>query len=288
MRERLTIAPGSPVSGQGVKLNAFSPREVQSRVRAGASVDDVVAATGWPEDKVLRYAEPVLGERDYVATRAQAVEVRRSGGGSTLLETTCAVNRLPLDDPELTWDSLRREDGRWVVTASLHGTRAQWTYDQVGHTVHPLDDIARAWMGVAPVSDPIEDALGLVADTPVVRIDAEVETIEPVSHPSTERPRLVAVPAIDESQDHEVVALQTADTFEDIEDFGDVEAVVDFEDFDDLEGVEISETIEQTVIVEIAETVTVQKPRKAKSRRSRASVPSWDEILFGTKPDDSQ
>lgn len=278
-------------------------------MRAGSSVDLVVAETGWPVDKVLRYAEPVLGERAFVAQQAQAAEVRRSGGPLTLDESVRAVLGLD-DDPVAEWDAYRRDDGRWVVQVTISGAKAQWTYDQVGRTVHPLDDTARAWMGVAPVSDPIEDALGLIADTAVVRADAEVETIEEAA--VTERPRLVAVPSLDDDSQVEELPASEPVQFEEV-----VEYV------ETLEYDEVIETSDATILRHTAETIVVevdqatfesagmaiestsqsgraadekpeqarteQRPKavKAKSRRGRASVPSWDEILFGaTKGDD--
>ena len=59
-------------------LQTFSPREVQARVRAGESPDVIAAESDWPLDKVMRYAEPLLAERAFIAEQAQTVEVRRS------------------------------------------------------------------------------------------------------------------------------------------------------------------------------------------------------------------
>ena len=275
-------------------LDAFSPREVQSRVRAGASVDVVAAETGWPVDKVERYAEPVLGERAYVAQQAQAAEIRRSGGAVSLLESVRAAQGLA-DDDSGQWDAFRREDGRWVVTARSGNERASWTYDATGRSVHPLDDTARAWMGVAPAADPIEDALGLIAETPVVRADAEVETLAP------ERPRLVAVPSLDVSKlpDEQFPDEQFTD---DQYAVGDEVLEYDEVEVDDIRIESGDETVvvtatTQTVVIAVEQPSLessglvvdepVAKQRKPKARRSRASVPSWDEILFGTqKPED--
>jgi len=46
------------------------PREIQARIRAGASVDQVAAAAGGPSQKIERFAYPVLLERSRTAELA--------------------------------------------------------------------------------------------------------------------------------------------------------------------------------------------------------------------------
>jgi hypothetical protein len=130
----------------------FSPREVQARVRSGESAESVAAETGWDLAKVLRYAEPLLDERAFMAQQGSLVEVRRSGGGATL-EESCAQQLGAERAASIAWDSFRREDGRWIVTADVPGQGiAAWTYDHHGRNLHPIDDLARALMGVAPAA----------------------------------------------------------------------------------------------------------------------------------------
>jgi hypothetical protein len=244
-------------------------------VRGGESAEVVAAETGWPLDKVLRYAEPLLAERAFIAEQAQAVEVRRSGGGASLLE---AAYQAIGGDPEagtIAWDAYRREDGKWIVTGGwvdADGSHlARWTYDHAGRNLHPLDDDARILMGARPVAVPdaeldIAEALDLVADIPVVREEAEV------------RPRLVAVPdaqddiAEDEPQD-------VTDT-----------AVIVVEPVEQVEPTPEPEPAPEPVAAPAAKPAAKPAPKAApqrKAKRGRASVPSWDEILFGaTKHED--
>ncbi len=238
-----------------IALQTFSPREIQSRVRAGASAEQVADDTGWPLDKVLRYAEPLLAEREFIAEQAQAVEVRRSSGGATLRQTAAAAVGVRADSDHFTWDAWRREDGKWVVSATYpeknKSRTALWTYDHSGRNIHPLDDNARSLMGVRAVvddHDAIVDALDLVAE-PVV---------EP--EPAESRPRLVAVPDADES-----------DSVED-----EPEAI----------GEPEPEAVAPTPTPKPAPAAK-KSTAAAKARKGRAHVPSWDEILFGaTRPED--
>lgn len=239
-------------------LNTFSPREIQARVRAGASAEVVAAETGWPLDKVIRYAEPLLAERAYIAEQARAVEVRRTGAVMTLSATAGAALGVDPESNAITWDAFRRDDGKWIVVARYTdaGTArvAEWTYDHTGRNIHPLDDDARALMGVRREQDDdaiaaLTDALDLIADRP--------EPVEPEG-----RPRLVAVPDADLSDD--------------------------VDEIDEIDVSAVSHT-ESTITLPVeTPAATPAKPaakpaakKATKARRGRASVPSWDEILFG-------
>lgn len=272
-------------------LQTFSPREIQARVRSGASAEIVAAETGWPLDKVLRYAEPLLDERAFIAQKAQTVEIRRSGGGASL--ASAASTALGADPSSIAWDAWRREDGKWVVTASYSDSRgahaAQWTYDHAGRNVHPLDDDARRLMGAsaAPAVRPdgIDDALELIAERP----EAAAEDAE-----SESRPRLMAVPDAPADATASPAASATSETVT----------------IPRPEGDETPAKPAARGRAKATPKAAAKKPakapadtdapadgpagepakpaaRKKTTRKGRASVPSWDEILFGaTRTDD--
>jgi hypothetical protein len=124
------------------------PREIQARVRAGESAEQVAAAAGVQLDRVLRFAYPVLQERQRVVAQARATRVRR--GGSTPAETLAELvdERLVgrgTDAANLSWDAWRREDGAWTVSLRWHGAReysASWTLDLASRTLHADDPAA--------------------------------------------------------------------------------------------------------------------------------------------------
>lgn len=271
-------------------LQTFSPREIQARVRAGDSAEIIAAENDWPLDKVLRYAEPLLAERAFVAQQATAVEVRRSGGGATLLESAALALGASPDDTDIAWDAYRREDGKWIVTATyldVDGThRAEWTYDHSGRNLHPIDDDARTLMGARPMPVPdvdadIADALDLAADIPVVR-EAVVDA----------RPYLVAVPDADDADERADAAVDAGLVIEEIvvdevivEEYAFDDGIDAQLDFDQGSQVPPGEDTIAVPRPEPAPRPAARKPRPA--RKGRASVPSWDEILFGaTKTDD--
>ncbi len=133
------------------------PREIQARIRAGATAEDVAAASGLPLEHIRRFEGPVLTERAWVAHQAQATEVRRPAGDIRLGDLV--VERLDTQgvDPEtITWDAWRRDDGTWVVIATFpvgpNTHVATWTYDSGSRTMTVLDDNARTLSAIDPSS----------------------------------------------------------------------------------------------------------------------------------------
>ncbi|MEX2982219.1 septation protein SepH [Streptomyces sp. C36] len=130
------------------------PRDIQARIRAGATAEEVAQLAGIPVERVRRFEGPVLAERAFMAERARKTPVRRPGEntGPPLGET---VNeRLVLrgaDKDTAQWDSWRRDDGTWevllVYRASGEPRAASWTYDPPRRIVQALDDEARTLIG---------------------------------------------------------------------------------------------------------------------------------------------
>lgn len=128
--------------------SSLRPKEIQARVRAGESPEQVAASAGVPLDRVLRFAYPVVQERQRVVAQARATRVRR--GGSTPAETLAELVEERLvgrgtDAATLSWDAWRREDGAWMVQLRWRGARehsASWTFDLAARTLHPQDPAA--------------------------------------------------------------------------------------------------------------------------------------------------
>ncbi|WP_144206332.1 septation protein SepH [Mycobacterium tilburgii] len=98
--------------------NMLSPKEIQAKIRAGASVEQVAAASGSDISRVRRFAHPVLLERFRAAELATAAHPMLADGPAvmTLLETvSAAMVTRGLDPTGLSWDAWRNEDNRWTV-----------------------------------------------------------------------------------------------------------------------------------------------------------------------------
>src|SRR5258708_8167197 len=58
------------------------PKEIQARIRAGETAEEIADAAGIPVERVRWFEGPVLAERGYIAQQAQAASVRRAGDSS--------------------------------------------------------------------------------------------------------------------------------------------------------------------------------------------------------------
>lgn len=128
------------------------PRDVQAMIRAGATIDEVAARTGWSVERIARFEGPVIAEREHVARLAQRVRVRGQGAGASetlggRAETRLASRGVAPED--VAWDSARDADGQWTVTAAFSAggkdRRATWWFDAAGLSVVAKNDEAR-WL----------------------------------------------------------------------------------------------------------------------------------------------
>lgn len=126
-----TAKPAAPTVKTAPAPHPLTPREIQSRLRAGATVDQVVEASGLSPAHVQRYAGPVQAERAYMAQRAQSTQIAAPstaqahrvafGDSPATLEAMVKVRlrAMDVDLSTLSWDAWRREDGLWQITCSF-------------------------------------------------------------------------------------------------------------------------------------------------------------------------
>src|SRR6202161_1423838 len=81
--ERLrAVAQGqtSPLAQYEIEVESpLRPKEIQARIRAGETAEEIADAAGIPVERVRWFEGPVLAERAYIADQAQAASVRRAG-----------------------------------------------------------------------------------------------------------------------------------------------------------------------------------------------------------------
>jgi hypothetical protein len=283
LRAALTARQGSDQARHGqleTQMNStLRPRDIQARIRAGETPETVAQIAGMSVDKLMPYAAPVLAERAHIARRAQRASIRRPPGdgqvaasGRTLGEAVGSHLRGRNVDPDsVTWDAWRREDGRWTLTgAYAAGGRlgaAHFSFDAPGNYVVADDDEAHWLLGEVPDA-PADAAPDGATAGPASRDDLSgarqrrLTAVPPDELPLGEDAiELVSEPA-DSVQEH--TAARTLDSETEIETEGDdePESSSDEDDSDHPRNAPPS--------------------RKAvKKTRGRASVPSWDEIMFG-------
>ena len=130
------------------------PRDIQARIRAGASAEEVAQLAGIPVERVRRFEGPVLAERAFMAERARKTPVRRQGESTGPQLGEAVAERLLLRGAEkdtVLWDSWRRDDGTWevllVYRVAGEPHSASWSYDPPRRLVQAVDDEARSLIG---------------------------------------------------------------------------------------------------------------------------------------------
>ncbi|HET9974810.1 MAG TPA: septation protein SepH [Streptosporangiaceae bacterium] len=129
------------------------PKEIQARIRAGETVEEIADAAGIAVERVRWFEGPVLAERAYMADKAQLASVRRPGDaipsspGPRLGEiVTERLKVFGADPEEAQWDARKLGDGSWLVQLTfITGGRlhhAEWNFDPRRRHVVPADDNA--------------------------------------------------------------------------------------------------------------------------------------------------
>lgn len=153
---------------------ALRPKDIQARIRAGESLEQVAAAAGTEPEAIMAFAGPVLAEREHMAVRAARASVRRTSPVAsadpavrTLQDAVLSVlTRFDQEFDDVSWDSWRRQDGRWVLLGHYETHErsgiAQMVYDIQGAYVTAENDDARWLLGdlpAAPAAEPVRDDL---------------------------------------------------------------------------------------------------------------------------------
>ena len=259
----------------------MTPREIQSRIRSGDSLADVVAAADMPADRVEVFAAPILAEREHTTAEALAAPVRRRGetASARRLSQTVAENLLNQGDDinRVTWDSWRRSDGRWV----LQGT---WHRDDHEHVASYVFDPR----GRFCVADNDEARL-LIGDLPIGAVKNPQN--EPTASNRRRRPRGGTSLA-----DETTVNAQPEESMR-----SDLDLLYSMISTIDEDSVRIFRGLREPIdsdnltspdqppLLDEPEPIPQPAPSPAgestlSRRRRRAAVPSWDEIMFGGRP----
>ena len=262
--------------------NPLRPKEIQDRIRAGETAEEIADAAGIPPDRVRRFEGPVLAERQYRAQEAQRATIRghgESGPGPRLGDIVAErLSGVGVSQDNSEWDSRKRPDGNWQVQLqfSIGGRTgvAEWIYDPRRRHVIPDDEqamrlclpadewsattFAERTRGTATVT-PIGSRQHPAYSDPVRDFDrrgaAAAARSRDVGHTSPGSEPGVAGPTADDAGPPMRPEAPAASA-----------AVV-------------GAPVPAPAVAE-PEAAARKKPTGGRPRRS--SVPSWDEIMFGT------
>ncbi|GAA3215586.1 septation protein SepH [Streptomyces sp. XM83C] len=306
-RLRAAVRGDRPRLGQ-IEIEVEShlrPRDIQARIRAGATAEEVAQMAGIPVDRVRRFEGPVLAERAFMAERARKTPVRRPGENTGPQLGEAVQERLLLRGAEkdsVQWDSWRRDDGTWevllVYRVAGEPHSASWTYDPPRRLVQAVDDEARSLIGesddlAAPEpSFPFVPRIArLPRDRPLDRaLDRErpglpAQASEPAEESGGERDSLTSLlEAVPSFRGDLVVPERPSEPAEE----PDQEAAAEEPPAPAASaGSAYADVLMPRSIGSHRDRLIGATDRQAEADGvrpgRRAAVPSWDEIVFGTR-----
>jgi hypothetical protein len=233
---RLTSVPAVDAT------QSMSVKEIQRRLRAGESFEQIAREGQITVDKVERFSGPIMQEREYILSNARSLVMRKDAHRTDLTFAEVILAKLAprgVDIDQITWNTWRLADGTWHI--ELHYPNrdgngiATWNFDLARRALDASDDNG-AW---------------LIDEEAPVRTAAPAIIYAEPTHPSR----------VEEAKpEPEIVRI--ADLLNAPE--------------------EKSETPRLAVIRETPSAADSQDGITA-----RAKVPSWDEIMFGRKSEET-
>ena len=233
---RLTSVPASDVA------ESISVKEIQRRLRAGESFEQIAREGQTTVDKVERFSGPIMQEREYILSNARSLIMRKDAHRADLTFADVVLAKLAprgVDTDQISWNTWRLADGTWHI--ELHYPNrdgngiATWNFDLSRRALDASDDNG-AWL-----------------------IDEEA-------------PARTAAPAIIYAEPTHPSRLEEAKPEPEIVRIADLLNAPE----------EKSETPRLAVIRETPSAADSQDGITA-----RAKVPSWDEIMFGRKSEET-
>ncbi|MFN3949365.1 septation protein SepH [Microbacterium sp.] len=289
-----------------------SPREIQAHIRAGLSAREVATLLNARVEDVERFERPVLAEREHVVGQALAVPVLLGGtldhDGPITFGAAVRAKLAEAGASAERWTSWKENAG-WLVklefTANGIDHDARWGFDPRRSSLSPqnADAIQLSRQGSLPEGlIPRLRALDSVSKDDSrfdsgafgprrLDIDDEpgVEATGPVAP-------AVQAAAIKRAPDAPVTSSETADLLEALRRRrGQREPLpgtneVEPEPRPSTPPVALFDAVEPGYSDEaIDDTVEPERPQPDTARRAkgRPSMPSWDEIVFGARSDES-
>jgi hypothetical protein len=210
---RLTSVP------QSDSLETISVKEIQRRLRAGESFEQIARDGQTTVDKVERFSGPIMQEREYILARARELVMSKDAHRTDLTFSDVVELKLAprgVDTDAISWNTWRLLDGTWHIELHYPNREgnglATWNFDLVRRALDATDSNG-AWLidEDAPVrvispgiihSEPTHPSR-LEEARPVIEIP-DMDDFFDLPEEKVETPRLAVIreaPSVADSQD---------------------------------------------------------------------------------------
>lgn len=229
---------------------SISVKEMQRRLRAGESFEQIAREGATTVEKVERFSGPIMQEREYILDRARELIMRKDAYRSDMTFADVVSAKLTprgVDADQISWNTWRLPDGIWHLELRFPNRDgsgvATWNFDMARRALSATDSNG-AWL-----ID--EDAPTRTVSTGMIHAEPNHPSRheEPITQPTLAQPSLARIT-------------------------------------DALDALDLPESaIETPRLAVIRETPTAAD--SVDGITARAKVPSWDEIMFGRKAEDT-
>lgn len=311
---------------QQLESVTITPREIQEEIRNGASIDQLMKDSGATFEFIEKFAAPVIAELEHIVNSALSVRLTIAGdryNDSTQIEFGEIISGRLITSgaTALSWIAKKIEPNSWLIIANynLNGApgSAAWAFDPRRLTLSPESETAVTLSSqetlnnsvipklrtvdsqvanevtisntAAGMTEIMEDVIpigrGAEFDTPIA-IQPEPQSFEktipstPAAFLKPVTPPAAAEPLSATADLLEALRRKRTEREEPRPNVADLEK---HPDTTNLRVVDIEPAVQEIAATEVenADAGKTNSPKKG-----RASMPSWDEIVFGTKTED--
>lgn len=265
---------------------SLRPREIQALLRAGARAVDIAREHNVEVSQITRYEAPVQAEKDYALSRALSSHIGSLPDSPVMGDLV--VDRLAargVSPDSLNWSASRQADSPWVIQLTFvqgaveHG--AQWRLPSSGH-LEAIDEEAR-WLTetASPTGVQTFAALPTPAPLPIADEDDMQQREALIDQLNSQRgkPQEIEYDIDEDEEDEDLPHLPAGveSLAARIHSLTEARRSSTQADEETQSG---AQTDEPPLPLEQLEDVpSAPAPKKSKRR----SVPSWDEIVFGSR-----
>lgn len=306
LRRALRPSPNKPSS------EPVSPREIQDSVRLGETVEQLCARTGLDEDYVLKFAQPVLDEIEHVIEMAQATRITLEAdrfGEQRVVELRELISERT--ESAQVWVAHKLDGPGWIIELNLADIDepAKWHFDLRKLILTP-ESVLAAKLSAAKTAESVLG--GLIPTAPSPRENTNIVPLTPKafrvdegdSKQEPKQPLFEAKDSFLENKDENVLTKaeengiesvpvsqpaplsETADLLEALRRKRDVAKDTSTSQIN-LIAEDASSADDSTAKDGASENIELPSETSTTIKKGRASIPSWDQIVFGTKVEDT-
>ena len=262
------------------------PREIQALLRAGACAVDIAREHNVEVSQITRYEAPVQAEKDYALSRALSSHIGSLPDSPVMGDLV--VDRLAargVSPDSLNWSASRQADSPWVIQLTFvqgaveHG--AQWRLPSSGH-LEAIDEEAR-WLTETASPTGVQTFAALPTPAPLPTADEDDmqqrEALIDQLNSQRGKPQEIEYDIDEDEEDEDLPHLPAGveSLAARIHSLTEARRSSTQADEETQSG---AQTDEPPLPLEQLEDVpSAPAPKKSKRR----SVPSWDEIVFGSR-----